>query len=529
MQAVLLAASTLVPKPALKNPCLPCHAREVKGFAASPMAHSFGVPSGEPSGNFAHALSGSQIGVFWGSGTLHHKVEEQGLTADYPIAYFVGAGSVGKSYLVDLGGHLFQSPASYYTSRQAWGVSPGYENEHLLDFNRSVTSACLFCHAGARMPPQGNSSLEPISCERCHGPSESHLRNPVPGSIVNPAKLPKRERDSVCEQCHLEGATVVLNPGKRRSDFRPGEPLENIETFYVYRTAEGRPATSAAVSQAEQLAGSLCVRASGGKLWCGSCHDPHGEPAPTVQARHTQIRRVCESCHSQPKLARSHQPAETDCVSCHMPRLRASDIAHAAITDHRLLKRPHEAPHEGAAKMVAWQEPPAAFVRRNLGLAYFHVAKEKQSGPDFERAYDLLSHLANTTQDAPVQAALGYMLLGTGHASQAVNFFQRAARTDPASAEYWLDLGVAQNAAGDSASAIQSLRRSMQDDAYDYRSYEALSRIYASNRQFAQSRSVLNEFLHLVPQSLTIRLALRSASAIETTPPAPRPKSGSAQ
>ncbi|MGH9581758.1 MAG: tetratricopeptide repeat protein, partial [Bryobacteraceae bacterium] len=143
---------------------------------------------------------------------------------------------------------------------------------------------------------------------------------------------------------------------------------------------------------------------------------------------------------------------------------------------------------------------------RNLGLAYFHVAKQKQSGRDFELAYDLLSHVPHTEQDAPVQAALGYMLLGTGHAPQAVPFFERAVKAVPASPEYWLDLGVAQNAAGDPAAGIQSLRKSIQNGRYDYRPYEALSRLYAGRNQPALGKSVLGDFLKLVPQSLTMRL-----------------------
>lgn len=468
------------------------------------MGRSFGVPSGEPAGSFTHVLSGSHVEIFWKDGKLHHKVEERGVTVDYAIAYFVGAGTVGRSYLIDLNNHLFQSPASYYTRRHAWGVSPGYEAEHTLAFSRAVTSDCLHCHAGASIAPKIRPALEPLSCERCHGPTANHLRNPVPGSIVNPARLPRRERDSACEQCHLEGATAVLNPGKTWWDFRPGKPLEDVETLYVYQTADGRPATSAAVSQAEQLAGSLCVRASGGKLWCGSCHNPHGPP---VKDRKAQIRRVCESCHSQVELARSHTAQQTGCISCHMPRLQASDIAHAAITDHRLLKRPKQETVSGPVHMVAWHKPAPGLVNRNLGLAYFHVAKQNQSGRDFERSYDLLSHLMHADSDAPVQAALGYMLLGTGHAPQAVARFEGAAKSDPASAEYWLDLGVAQNAAGDSASAISSLRKSIQDNPYDYRPYEALSRLYTSRHQPALSQSVLDEFLKLVPQSLTVRLA----------------------
>ena len=468
------------------------------------MARSFGVPDAEPPGQFEHVPSGSRITVFWSKGQLHHKIEERGIMADYPIAYFVGAGNVGRSYLIDLNGHLFQSPASYYTKQRRWDVSPGYEQELVLDFNRPITSDCLFCHAGAGVAPEGPVPLHPLSCERCHGPAEAHLRRPVPGSIVNPARLPPRERDSVCEQCHLEGATVVLNPGKYWWDFRPGQRLEQVETLYVYRTASQQPATLAAVSQAEELGSSLCVRASGGKLWCGSCHDPHGEPPAN---RSAQIRQVCTGCHSTQELAHSHPATETDCVACHMPRRPASDIVHAAVTDHRLRKHPGSSLAAGPILLEAWSEPPPGLKQRNLGLAYFQIARQKQSSADFARAYDLLSHLPPAERDASVQAALGYLLLGSGRAPQAILLFEQAVTENPASSEYWLDLGVAQTAAGAAGSAVRSLKYSIERNPYDYRPYEALSRLYSSEGQPEQSAATLLEYLKLVPQSMTVRLS----------------------
>jgi len=54
------------------------------------------------------------------------------------------------------------------------------------------------------------------------------LRSPLPGSIVNPAKLAQRARDSVCEQCHLLGEARVPNPDKNIEDFRPGVDLKDV-------------------------------------------------------------------------------------------------------------------------------------------------------------------------------------------------------------------------------------------------------------------------------------------------------------
>lgn len=468
------------------------------------MGHSLGAPQ-LIDGGFHHNPSGSEITVYSKDGAMHHKLLEHDLAADYPIAYSVGYGIVGHSYLIELGGHLFQSPASYYIARSEWDVSPGYEHDHLLDFTRSISQDCLFCHAGTVEKTAGHTELTPIACERCHGPSEKHRANPVPGTIVNPARLAGRERDSVCEQCHLEGATTVLNPGKYWTDFRPGESLEQVEIHYVYRTASGDQESILAVSHAEQLALSKCLRASGGKLWCGSCHDPHGEP---VADRKQQIRQICESCHAPAQLASTHKLADQDCVTCHMPRRNAADIAHATITEHRIVRWPTSLLNVSEKpRLGPWHDPPPEFATRNLGLAYFNVAREKRSAAYFEHSYELLSSLAPSQKDHAVSAAQGYMLLGSGQARDAVPFFERATELAPERAEYWLDLGVAQSASGDAGAAIQSLRRSIHLDPYDYRPYRSLANLYAKTGQREQSQAVVSEFLRLVPQSLTMRIA----------------------
>lgn len=433
---------------------------------------------------------------------MHHKIEERGLSADYPIPYSIGFGSVGRSYLIELDGHFFQSPAAFYTKRSEWDSSPGYETERILDFTRPITSDCLICHADA-VNKTNPAALSPIGCDRCHADGENHTRHPFPGSIVNPSKLAIRERDSVCEQCHLESATVVLNPNRYWSDFHPGERLEQIETHYVYRAATGNQLPIGAVSQAEQLALSACARGSAGTLWCGTCHNPHGEPAD----RRLQIKQICESCHQPAEVASIHKTTPDDCVSCHMPRRQAVDVSHAAVTDHRIAKHPAEISGENIPKILtAWHDPAPDLANRNLGLAYFNVAKREASVDDFRKALALLSAVPAVQDDPAVCAALGYILLGSGRAQLATLWFQRALAHQASSAEYWLDLGVAQNAAGDSISAIASLRHGIQQDPYDYRPYKALSDFYKSHDQAVKSQAAADEFLRIVPQSIFMRI-----------------------
>jgi Cytochrome c554 and c-prime len=152
------------------------------------------------------------------------QLESGAEATDYRIDYVIGSGNHASGYLLDVAGHLFQSPIAYYKSRQAYDLAPGYEGLSHPDFTRPISEACLFCHAGAALKIPGTSNqyrsppfaAESITCERCHGSAEKHLTDPRAGTIINPAKLAPAACDSICEQCHLLGVGRVLNPGKKQ-------------------------------------------------------------------------------------------------------------------------------------------------------------------------------------------------------------------------------------------------------------------------------------------------------------------------
>ena len=62
-----------------------------------------------------------------------------------------------------------------------------------------------------------------------------HVKKPARANIVNPARLSGPARDSVCEQCHLEGERRTLNPGKTLWDYHPGQPLEQTVITWILR------------------------------------------------------------------------------------------------------------------------------------------------------------------------------------------------------------------------------------------------------------------------------------------------------
>jgi hypothetical protein len=472
------------------------------------MGRSVGNPSVFTAGRIVHKLSGSTLTISGNGSVLKHRLDERGLSAEYPIAYSIGAGIVGYSYIVRLGDYLFRSPASYYTQTNSWDLTPGFETQSHLDFTHQITAGCLFCHTGSMNLVTGTANqfadppFTPISCARCHGSPAAHLKNPVPGSIVNPAKLTATLRDSICEQCHLEGEFRILNPGRDWPDFQAGRPTESIFVTYLRNTARVEPR---AVSQSELLARSRCARQSGGRLWCGTCHNPHAVEQDRAQA----VRRVCLDCHANLFAAARHQPA-AECVSCHMPRLQATNVAHSAITDHsipRLPRAPLPESNDAGPRLIAWREPDPALARRDLGLAYFDLGATTHAVSDVEQAYQILSQLPERDrQDAVVSADLGSILFQQGHGRLAIQMFTNASAQEPLNARYAYCLGTAFAAAGKIGEAVREFQRSIQLDPSQPDAYLELSRLYRKNGREADSRNTLREYLRFMPQNIQLRL-----------------------
>jgi hypothetical protein len=482
--------------------CADCHPKETALYAKSAMANSLGPPAAVPAGRILHRLSESVVEVEAGTKMIH-RLSERGLTAEYAIDYQIGAGILAHSYITAVNGYLFESPVTWFRS-SGWDVSPGYSRAPAIDFDRPITETCLFCHAGGAKflgsdgrKPDG-SGLTGITCERCHGASEEHVRRPSSGNIVNPAKLAGRARDSICEQCHIEGAARVLNPGKSWGDFHPGDNLEQTMAVYVLNQ-NGREAK--AVSQVEQLAQSRCASGSGGRLWCGTCHRPHSEASD----RQGEVRGICLSCH--PRLSEAaHPKAQAECISCHMPRL-SSEYAHVAVTDHRIVRRvgvPVE--RAGPVTLAPWVAPPAEFRERDLALAGLIVGSKPgmRTGPlagdpallaaacDARQTVDLCRQAAEKRPESADRAlALGKALAASGDARGAEQQFSRAIRLDPSFKRAYLELWT----------LYDKLQRidGMQETAARYLEWNPRNILFRRLQAIVTMESILSDLPWLIP------------------------------
>jgi predicted CXXCH cytochrome family protein len=280
-----------------------------------------------------------------------------------------------------------------------------------------------------------------IGCERCHGPGERHvqLHSEVAAvsqqdTIVNPADLPVAKRESVCNQCHLLGRSVIPRYGRQFFDFRPGDDLEDIFVVLSQETDVELHGQLKAVNQVEQMRASQCYKASEGQLGCTSCHDPHSVPSAEQRDEHFRMR--CVSCHESKGCSldlsqRKQAPTNNSCIHCHMPAKATMDVPHTSMTDHRILRSPEaalaadEQAKNSHGELTVFDDAgsrlPRVEVERARGIALMTAAWSKRDEHLAAIALTHLSHAVHgnindrlaTSDDLPLldELAAGYMLL----------------------------------------------------------------------------------------------------------------------
>jgi hypothetical protein len=474
--------------------CGNCHAGIYRKYAVTPMAMTSGpaVSAAVPGQSF-QANSGYRYSIVHRdrSLVLEFGKERRELT------YFVGSGASARSYLMSVDGFLYEAPATYYSRSGAWAPSPGYDRYSYPFLTRAIAPGCLQCHATGVQPIPGtqNGYRSPVfleggvGCERCHGPGAAHAASGRRQDIVNPAALPPEQRDSVCAQCHLSGEIRVDRAGKSMSGFTAGDELSTYTTAFV------RAASSPGMrvtSHVEDLAQSACSRASGDRLWCGSCHDPHVVSPVAPAEKAAWFRSKCQNCHAPAVCQRGD-----NCIACHMPGTPVTDADHVVFTDHSIPRYalPRNRKPPAGAPLVAFGGAPSS--PRDLGLAYAIVALREQNAVYSTRAFDLLreaerqnpnepqtlSYLADlykTRKDDqnaerlyrrlysldPTQSSaptnLGAYEMERGHNEEAIRLFQEALRISPALVLVRLNLAAALIRTGKALEARTVLEKALQ-------------------------------------------------------------------
>lgn len=353
-----------VPEVMTPDDCRECHEDIVDSFLETAHARTASLPTTDtilgslepPENRLDTSLEGFYFELTRNGDeflqTVHMPSEDHAEAdhqSQFPIAFVIGSGNHGQSFLHWEGDQLCQMHVSYFTEVGAWTNSPGVYIDGAADFARPVTARCLDCHATwFAYDPQSVNRFDKshwylgVTCVRCHGPANEHVRfhreNPdavEAASIINPSSLSFERSNEVCAQCHSGAGELLHEP----FSYVPGEPLTDYLEIDLSAAAETNDDPHAA-NQLGRLMRSRCFEESG-TMTCADCHNPHQHERGNLEL----FARRCHNCHAVEQCGvRERLGAAIDarCVECHMQVSRDTTVQAAGPTGETMpLLRDH--------------------------------------------------------------------------------------------------------------------------------------------------------------------------------------------
>ncbi|NND70315.1 MAG: tetratricopeptide repeat protein [Rhodothermales bacterium] len=478
--------------------CSSCHEQEYAGFQEHGMAHSYyAVDETDRNETFGiDALYHEETDLYYrpvrtdsGYYQEEYRLDSSGDVVHSMIRkmdYVVGSGGAAQTYLTDDNGWLYEMPLTWYTQRNRWDFSPGYDVSNIR-FDRLIPDRCMACHNGypADLPyleGKFNSVPNGITCERCHGPGRLHvderLSDPdattnIDTTIVNPAHLQLDRRLDVCQQCHLNGSIDILRSGRSAFDFQPSQLLSDHRAMFISRELEDEGIK--VISHADRMQQSECyiqTLDAPRPMECTTCHNPH-EGFRTKGPEY--FTDTCKSCHSVSRLQEvvtadlksSHADA-SNCISCHMPKEEASDVPHSSFTDHFI-----RVIDEGDKASAS----PAAMTSRDVSMAPLFERDSGSEEGEIYRGMALITFGRQQADEESISAGVGAIedvvqpgasfveaefLVGLGHlylgdVERAIPWLESVVRRDPDDPEKLNALAQAYETDGRDKNAIQRL------------------------------------------------------------------------
>jgi len=312
--------------------CQPCHRTIVATFMET--AH-FRTSAEAIAGSIRGSFSEGHNVLRTGARGIHFKMERRngtfyetgvdsvrGRSRTERIDVVIGSGRRGQTYLYWRSGLLFELPVSYLTGPERWINSPGYPDGQ-IDFGRLIVPQCLDCHstsftlnADRRAARYSHDYRLGISCEKCHGEGQEHVRyqssHPAETRakfILNPARFSRDRKVDNCARCH----SGERDPRRPPFSYRPGAKLDD---YLAPPSAHDAPSPDVHGNQVGLLQRSKCFR-SNPDMSCSTCHDVHQR-----QRDLTWFAQKCLACHGTSKHRMADQIGGrmmTSCVDCHMP------------------------------------------------------------------------------------------------------------------------------------------------------------------------------------------------------------------
>ena len=347
LSSLLLTLHTIagIAQNASKAPaaCTPCHAQALSQ-PDTYMAHA--LEKVETSRVLSeHPLLQTTVGAY--SYRIERKDDQSQYTVTngsetltLPVRWAMGADlAIGQTYILERDGELYESRVSWFRELNSLGPTLGSAGStpanlaeaagRLLSHEDKVR--CFGCHStdAASGKHLTLEQLTPgVQCQNCHSATDAHLaamlrksEGPlIPVGLKNLGNLSAEQAANFCGNCHRTWEEIARqrNPGIGNVRFQP------------YR-----------------LTSSKCYDPDDKRISCLACHDPHQQTNSTL----TDYDVKCQACHSniksQAKAGAKLCPVKnSECVSCHMPRLELPG-AHFKFMDHRIrVVKPNE-PYPG--------------------------------------------------------------------------------------------------------------------------------------------------------------------------------------
>lgn len=256
-----------------------------------------------------------------------YSVTDGTRTISLPIRWSFGKGA--QTWVLEKDGDLYESMVSYYPSIDGLEITTGDAALTPQNLDEAVgrklrdgePQDCFGCHStgvvsAGKLHLQ---TLEPgLTCEHCHTGASSHLLAALQGEAYDTAptnlrNLSSEDISNFCGQCHRTWETVVRSSWRGEVDVR----------FQPYR-----------------LANSKCFDGADPRISCIACHDPHQD----LVREDSSYDAKCLACHASRNESEnvstptaSHRDAKactvasTNCVSCHMPKVK---LPNGLVTFH---------------------------------------------------------------------------------------------------------------------------------------------------------------------------------------------------
>lgn len=309
--------------------CANCHAAQAATQPKTPMGRALELSGNDPTLRDHPKLTFHKDAYTYTVETHDDKstysVTDGVHTVSLPIRWNFGYGA--QTWFLERDGEYYESMVSYYPAIDSLAVTTGDETLKPSTLNDAVgrklqkhePKDCFGCHAsntvaGGKLNLE---SLQPgVTCEHCHVGSSAHLVDASQGEYgSSPPDLRKLSSEAIsnfCGQCHRTWDTVVRSRWRGEINVR----------FQPYR-----------------LANSKCYDGTDPRISCIACHDSHKD----IVRQDSTYDGKCLACHS----ASTHAPAtastsaescpiaKSNCVSCHMPKVKLPNGL-MTFTDHQI-------------------------------------------------------------------------------------------------------------------------------------------------------------------------------------------------